>query len=310
MKPRGLRYRLRPQDTIRFLHLYSTGGLAVRGLVDTCLASAGGVIEEAADGSVPTWKEPRLLVTRGQEPLGADLGRSPIRIAMLRDPVDRVVSLYHRAASDSDHSLHMQASLSGSIEAFLRKSDTRAHTDNAQTLSLAGVDEGSFPDDVVLDMAKINLDEHAFFGLTHRLGESLHLLCETFHWEPPGEISMLRSPQSERPDGKDPTALHGELEAQLALLEPFLRDHVLEDIRERPTEYQDLAQATLLGACGEGFAYTRVNPARPRIEAIDARILDRIESRNRLDRELFRFAEAYFDERLKWVAIEKDLANT
>ena len=92
---------------------------------------------------------------------------------MLRDPVERVASLYH----------YLQMEGRVSIEEFARRPPFK-EVDNDQTRRVAGVDPpvgACTADD--LERAKAHLREHfAVVGTTERLAETVVLLDRAFGW--------------------------------------------------------------------------------------------------------------------------------
>lgn len=126
-------------------------------------------------------------------------------VTVLREPVDRVVSLYH----------HVVKSLEPvSIEDFLERYEvpgydldqTRLMTDNDQTRRLAGV-EPPFREcsRETLETAKLNLRRHFLVvGLTDRFAETSVLLKRTLGWKKdlavwPRHINLERPPASSLP---------------------------------------------------------------------------------------------------------------
>ena len=117
-------------------------------------------------------------------------------ITLLRDPVDRVVSLYHHILRKESEPLHVEvASRAVTLEEFVSELGCR-EADNDQTRRLAGheppfgeVDEG------LLALAKRHLDDHfAFVGVTERFDESLVALRRRLQWEYVLYLPMLVNP--------------------------------------------------------------------------------------------------------------------
>jgi hypothetical protein len=122
----------------------------------------------------------RIRLLHGHVPYGSHelLSVPGDYITMLRDPVDRFVSLFYFIRSREQHELHPEAtsmSLGEFAEAF------EHHSRNHQTRLLSGALDDFSP--ATLEIAKRNLDERfSWVGLTDRFDESLLLLRRRFGW--------------------------------------------------------------------------------------------------------------------------------
>jgi hypothetical protein len=133
-------------------------------------------------------------------PFGYDiyrvLPRRPVYITLLRNPIQRVVSLYNlyknRAGHRQDHEIS-QIAASSSLDEFVRCTipHIRVRTSNGQAHQIvSGVWENSFdevlalPDSDLLALASDRLSQFSFVGLTERLSESMVLLAYIFGWYP------------------------------------------------------------------------------------------------------------------------------
>ena len=114
------------------------------------------------------------------------------QFTMLRDPVQRTISMYHFAVQNGSYPEGT------SLEVFLADTE-RAY--NVQTAYLGGLilrenihgqplRRGDY-DAALLARAKENLLDHDVFGLTERFDESLALAAETLGW-PPWKIGYTR----------------------------------------------------------------------------------------------------------------------
>jgi hypothetical protein len=187
-----LRGRFGDYDTLVFLHIPKTAGTTLRKIIERQYQHKG-ILEvynkqlldrlelEGLDivRGVPL-DDTRLLV--GHIAFGwhryLGLGRAAY-VTMLRDPVDRVVSLYYYVREDPRMPLH-DAVRSGrvSIEDYLGKGmDPEAS--NGQTYWLSG---GLTTEDA-LGWAKHNIDRFIpVVGIQERFDESLILLKKAFLW--------------------------------------------------------------------------------------------------------------------------------
>ena len=105
--------------------------------------------------------------------------RPSFYVTLLRDPVERVVSLYH-------HLLREEAELLDGVSLHEFVTELRLReVDNDQTRRIAGVEPPfGAVDEAVLELAKRNLAERfAFVGVTERFDESLLALKRRLGWE-------------------------------------------------------------------------------------------------------------------------------
>ena len=110
--------------------------------------------------------------------------RPSVYVTLLREPVERVVSLYHHILRAGGERYHDEVVARGaSLEEFVSTFGCR-EVDNDQTRRIAGV-EPPFGevDAAVLERAKRNLRGFAFVGLTERFDESLVALKRRLGWE-------------------------------------------------------------------------------------------------------------------------------
>jgi hypothetical protein len=116
-------------------------------------------------------------------------------ITMLRDPIKRVISMYHHILRGPKHQLYEQVSKMSIKDYLESRIDESAH--NSQTRFLSGVkldnelrgeddvlDDGPHGPDGMLRAAIQNLSENiAFTGLTERFEESILLMQRQFGFE-------------------------------------------------------------------------------------------------------------------------------
>ncbi|MCP4407235.1 MAG: sulfotransferase family protein [Gammaproteobacteria bacterium] len=148
-------------------------------------------------------KDPELAIP---EPVSRALGRHDIRavtghfcfgihqyvvkpstyITLLRNPVDRIISLYHhlRRWANPDQALHAKIVKENIfLDEFVKKFSLR-ELSNDQTRRIAGLEPGQRRySKTALNTAKDNLHEHfSVIGLTERFDETLILLKRRFGW--------------------------------------------------------------------------------------------------------------------------------
>ena len=128
--------------------------------------------------------------------------RPAFYVTLLRDPVDRVVSLYHHILGKEDELYHDAiASRGASLEEFVVEFGCR-EVDNDQTRRIAGVEPAYGKcTPRTLERAKRNLRERfAFVGVTERFDESVIALQRLLGWPYlfyfPELVSRTRPPRS------------------------------------------------------------------------------------------------------------------
>ncbi len=125
-------------------------------------------------------------------------------LTILRNPIERVISLYHWILSgDPDHYLHGEVlSKKIGLKEFIAQGLTK-EMDNSQTRFISGITApfGRLPAEA-LEVAKDNLRDHfALAGLTEQFDEMMVILQKTFGWKQPF-YRKVRVAQN-RPDAED-----------------------------------------------------------------------------------------------------------
>lgn len=218
----SLEHRLQQEDQLCFLHIPKTAGSTFTAIldaqfhVDKIWCAADRLTPESANAF-------KLFRGHLDYDVYQQLGRKPIYLSMLRDPLKRVISLYKfwqraRERGGPDHaafgSLLKDATISG-LKGFV------SHTDPAVSLTLSnrqarqiaanvGIRQyansnADLSDADVLALAKQHVDEFALVGLTERFQESVLLLFYIFGWYPNIDYQSLRvAPRSFEADDLDP----------------------------------------------------------------------------------------------------------
>jgi hypothetical protein len=119
-------------------------------------------------------------------------------VTLLREPVDRVLSLYKYILRDRAHPLHEHMHRTGmTLEEYVSSGVDEDQTHNGMTRQLSGDDRGTRPDDRSLASAKDNLSTFAAVGLTERFDESFVLLRRRLGLRMPFYISRNASPRTQ-----------------------------------------------------------------------------------------------------------------
>lgn len=181
--------------TVLFLHIPRTAGSTLHGIMKKQYAEdemfTGQLLfgdEIASFTALPEERKRNLKIVKGHFAHGVHdlLPGDHAYMTFLRDPIDRVVSLYHFVKRRPDNSLH-EAATSMSLKDFVASGVAPTHTDNGMTRFLGGAamdDFGTITAEV-LDRAIVNLEACAVIGLTERFDESLLLCRKAFGWNEP-----------------------------------------------------------------------------------------------------------------------------
>lgn len=185
----------RTPPCVVFLHIPKTGGQTLNAILARQYEFARTVTIENPLGPVAPLREGTVraspALVRGHIPFGIHekLGIEPQYITMLRQPVDRVISMYRFIERYPKHPLHAQVHEQGmTLFDFVESGINRAEVDNGQTRQLAGSDVKD-PDRDTLERAKNNLRSFLAVGLTERFDESVVLFRRRLHWKPPLYVS-------------------------------------------------------------------------------------------------------------------------
>ena len=207
---RPLQVGLRSSDTVHFLHVPKTGGTSLYEVLATQFPASQVLPRKARETLIDELRSSadhrpwRYRLTRMHHDYSVYryFPRKPIFVTMLRNPADRVVSLYGHIQRVVGHPLHtylLERQLD--LEGFCRDPIFQEGIHNAQVRYLVGTrEEGDLTRGATLEIAKIRLDEFAFFGMVERFAESIHLLFHTFGWSEV-EYAALNV----RPEGASPT---------------------------------------------------------------------------------------------------------
>lgn len=182
----------RSVEPLIFLHVPKSAGTTMRAIIERQYAPANVyTIYQGASGhhtmsdldALTEEQKREISIYAGHFSFGLHerIGCAPNYYAMLRDPVDRVISYYHHAISH-----HPQFSMNKmSLMKFFERKNLQI--DNHQTRIVSGI-RAPFKE-CSYDMLWIAIEHvDASFcavGLTERFDESLLLLCQAMGWTPP-----------------------------------------------------------------------------------------------------------------------------
>jgi hypothetical protein len=199
---------------VYFLHIPKTGGctlthllrdrFAPEAVAPYCLA------RDLVDVPPEQMRGYRLFCGHFGYNLPALVGRPMIVLTLLREPVQRVVSLFGHIRRVATHPLHEQVRRENmTLTDFVHDPHGAAYARNHQVYHLAYLDAAhpadswrsaspaerargkleedaafrAVPGDELVERAGRRLDRMAFVGLTERMDESVRLLGRTFGWD-------------------------------------------------------------------------------------------------------------------------------
>jgi hypothetical protein len=188
------------RPTIIFLHLGKTAGWTLSRVLNRNVSpnvrignppnTPYGFLSLEPIRTFASWPESeraryRLVSAHMVYGLHEHVPRPSAYLTLLRKPVARAISGYHRVLETPTHRLHEEVAGGGmSLEDYLT-SGISLETDNSQTRAIAGDVDTPFGEctDELLRRALRNLDEHfPVVGLTERFDDLLLMLKRTFGW--------------------------------------------------------------------------------------------------------------------------------
>jgi len=182
-------------DLFIHLHIPKTAGTTMRSIIRSHFDT------EHSEEIYPHWgkadfhrqirrlsgeRKKRLRCLQGHFVYGVHkhFDKKPVYVAMVRDPVERAISLYHFILLNPQHHMHRELKEGGlTLENYHEWRSTRmAAAYNAQTRYLAGVVDRE-PTERDLAEAKRNVERYfALVGLTEQFDETVFLMNSAFGW--------------------------------------------------------------------------------------------------------------------------------
>lgn len=205
------------KDLLIFLHIPRTGGTTFKQILRrhfpaSRIKELGGDIENATERIDQLSEEEKrnLKCLIGHVPFGVHniFPQQATYITFIRNPVDRVRSIYTSLPNFPNHPLYKEVTRKDlDLKEFLRNVMASHNLWNLQTKLISGVKESrstcssyNISDTNLLHLAKENLSDHfCFFGLTEKFTESLILLGKKLGWK---RLYCLKRSTSPRPRHK------------------------------------------------------------------------------------------------------------
>lgn len=173
-----------PAPCVIFLHNLKTGGTTLRQIISRHYEPSTLRTTDRVTEVKRLVEQPNVRALQGHLPFGVhQFVPGPATYAtLLRDPVERMLSLYYFFLERERHNRHKEARSLG-LREFVT-GGRMLETDNGQTRRLSGMDpEFGQCSREMLDLAKANL-ERAFsvVGTTEKFDETLLLMQRAFGW--------------------------------------------------------------------------------------------------------------------------------
>ncbi|MGA5688520.1 sulfotransferase family 2 domain-containing protein [Cytobacillus pseudoceanisediminis] len=180
-----------------FMHIPKTGGMTLKRIIKRQYPE-NKILKDITDGRISEFKktvsEKEIQFVFGHLSFGLHMHTSQpcTYVTMIREPIDRVISMYYYVLGKKDHPLHgiVKDLL---FEEFIDHPDLKIHTSNMQTKRALGKNSLS-PSD--LEQAMQNLKEHfSVIGITEMFDESVELMKQKFNWN---DISYVKKNQTKK----------------------------------------------------------------------------------------------------------------
>ncbi|MEB3100425.1 sulfotransferase family 2 domain-containing protein [Ferviditalea candida] len=171
------------QPVLLFLHVHKTGGTTLRSIINKQYPAEECLFlydqeHDMSNGKYPPNKLEGIRCIYGHFHFGIHrfIPQPSTYITMLRDPVERVVSLYYHVTQNRMDPIHEQVKNMSMLE-FASANNREFNNSDLQTYLISGV----YPPD--LERAKKNMQKHfSVVGITEMFDESLKLMQKKLGW--------------------------------------------------------------------------------------------------------------------------------
>ncbi|MBD2092121.1 sulfotransferase family 2 domain-containing protein [Microcoleus sp. FACHB-1515] len=209
-----LEYRLKAEDQLCFIHIPKTAGTTLTAIIDQkfhvdqiCpeLEYLSEIDPQYSQAEITPEQLAKYRFLRGHfsyHPIDQFLSKKPLYLTILRNPIDRTISLYNflkRAKEKGEPEYNeftklLRDATDHGLEGFMANPHpiVKMRISNPQTRLLGIEPQGDRSDAEVLAIAKANLEKFIFVGLTERFQDSVFLLFYIFGWYPSTSYSSLR----------------------------------------------------------------------------------------------------------------------
>lgn len=188
------------QNALIFLHIPKTAGTSLRKVVERFYDKEDIYtiyeehIKEFKD--VPDDKKNKIRVFYGHVSFGLHkyIPQPTSYVTILRDPVERVISLYSFVSKVKDHPYYKQFDFNKMTIAEFVQGGITLEADNEQTRFVSGIDaEFGKCTESMLESAKENLNKYfSVVGLSEYFDESVLLMKKAFGWKVPLQLSLKK----------------------------------------------------------------------------------------------------------------------
>jgi hypothetical protein len=175
-----------PDGIVVFVHIPRTAGQTLSSIIARCYRQGevfnyrGSIVQEIA---IPEARKSSLRLIKGHFAYGIheQFDAPCTYITFLRDPVQRVASLFRYTVANQKHPLHASVKAM-SFEEFVTSGIDAVEVENGQTRQLSGIAD-AVPGHIMLEAAIRHLEESfTVAGITERFDESLLLLRGALRW--------------------------------------------------------------------------------------------------------------------------------
>lgn len=184
---------LQPGDQLVFVHILKTAGQSVMQILEANFPKHERLFSNSHDiVKLPpeSLQRYRLFLGHNYYNIHELLGRKPVYITFLRDPVARTISHYFHWRRTDTHKFYEKVN-SQTLAEFVTDPATRPAVFNYQTRWIASDDvlkPAKMNGRDLLGIAKQRLEEFAFVGLVEDFNRSIEALVAQFDWKMPRHL--------------------------------------------------------------------------------------------------------------------------